>query len=184
MRAGGILRGCLSLCAFSLMLNCSLATGFCQESATNDADEVAQIMKTALARCFSTVNGVKRISFVPATSEETSEVTRIGYNAIPQLASYIDLPRKDDLTQLLAVKFLISIGLPETYPPLERALKSDQWELTRVQALSGLFELSHETAKPFIENALTDSSTLVRERAKELWKIENGTGGIRDEKRQ
>jgi hypothetical protein len=67
-------------------------------------------MTTALSRCYSTVNGVKRISFEPATNQEFAEVEALGQKAVAPLATYLDLQPKNDLTQLFAVKFLMAIG--------------------------------------------------------------------------
>jgi hypothetical protein len=161
----------LAVCLILLASNMSPTTALCQANSTTNEGKVDAIMTTALSRCFSSVDGVKRISFVPATSDETAEIKEIGRDAVAQLASYLDMQQKDGLTQLLAVKFLIAIGASETYGPLERAIAVDQWEVTRAQALAGLFELSPEAAKPFVERALSDGSALVRQRAQDLWNL-------------
>jgi hypothetical protein len=55
-----------------------------------------------------------------------------------------------------------------TLGPLKRAFAQDQWEVTRVAALDGIFAVSQVEAEPYVEAALGDSSQLVRQRAKEL----------------
>jgi hypothetical protein len=79
--------------------------------------------------------------------------------------------KKNGLTQLFAVKFLIAIGGSYTLGPLKRAFAQDQWEVTRAAALDGIFAVSHAEAKPYMEAALVDRSQLVRRRAHELWSL-------------
>ena len=66
----------------ALMLSCIVigysALGFGQASDPKSAAVIDRIMTTALLRCYSTVNGVKRISFEPATSQEFAEVEALG----------------------------------------------------------------------------------------------------------
>lgn len=145
--------------------------GYGQASDPKSSAEVDQIMTSALSRCYSTVDGVKRISFVPPTNEEIVEVEALGQKAIAPLAKYLDLQPKNDFTQLFAVKFLIAIGGPSTLGPLKRAFAQDQWEVTRAAALSGMFAASHAEAKPYVEAARSDSSPLVRQRARDLWNL-------------
>jgi HEAT repeat protein len=125
-------------------------------------------MATALSRCYSTVNGVKRITFEPATNQEFADVEALGQKAIVPLARYFDLQTKNGFTQLFAVKFLMAIGGPSTLGPLKRALAQDQWDVTRAGALDGLFAVSHAEAKPYVEAALGDKSQVVRQRAQHL----------------
>jgi hypothetical protein len=143
--------------------------GFGQASDPKSAAVVDQIMATALARCYSTVNGVKRISFEPATNQEFAEVEALGQKAVAPLAKYVDLRPQNGFTQLFAVKFLMAIGGPSTLGPLKRALAQDQWDVTRAAALDGIFQVSPAEAKPYVEAALTDNSQLVRVRAHDLW---------------
>jgi len=128
-------------------------------------------MTTALSRCYSTVNGVKRITFEPATNQEFAEVEELGQKAVAPLAKYLDLQPKNDLTQLFAVKFLMAIGGSSTLGPLKRAFAQDQWEVTRAVALDGIFAVSRAEAKPYVEAALSDSSQLVQQRAHHLWSL-------------
>lgn len=140
----------------------------CQQSAPQASTVVHQIMDSALARCFSSVDGVRRIEFRSPTNVEFAAITTLGESAVPAIASYLDVEPKDGLSQLIAVKFLISIGGTSTLQPLKHAVSADQWEVTRAQALSGLYDLSPEDAKPLIEVSLNDDSVLLRRRAKDL----------------
>jgi hypothetical protein len=142
--------------------------GFGQASDPKSAAVVDQIMATALSRCYSTVNGVKRISFEPATNQEFAEVEALGQKAVAPLARYLDLQPKKGFTQLYAVNFLIAIGGSSTLGPLKRAFAQDQWEVTRAVALDGIFAVSQVEAKPYVEAALRDSSQLVQQRAHHL----------------
>jgi hypothetical protein len=125
-------------------------------------------MTTALSRCYSTVDGVKRISFEPPTNQEFAEVEALGQKAVAPLARYLDLQQKNGFTQLFAVKFLMAIGGSSTLGPLKRAFAQDQWEVTRAAALSGIFSVSQAEARPYVEAALADKSHLVQQRAQEL----------------
>jgi hypothetical protein len=128
------------------------------------------LLTTALSRCYSTVNGVRRISFEPPTNQ-FAEVEALGQTAVAPLASYLDLQTKNGFTQLFAVKFLMAIGGSSTLGPLKRAFAQDQWEVTRAAALDGLFAVSQVEAKPYVEAALGDRSQLVRRRAHDLWSL-------------
>jgi len=98
-------------------------------------------------------------------------VEALGQKAVAPLAKYLDLQSKNGLTQLFAVKFLTAIGGSSTLGPLKRAFAQDQWEVTRVAALSGIFAVSHAEAKPYVEAALGDKSEVVRQRAQHLWSL-------------
>ena len=156
----------------TLVLSCTVigyvSLGFGQASDPKSSAIIEQIMTTALSRCYSTVNGVKRITFEPATNQEFAEVKALGQNAVAPLAKYLDLQPKNDVTQLFAVKFLMAIGGSSTLGPLKRAFAQDQWEVTRAAALDGIFAVSQVEAKPYVEAALGDSSQLVQQRAHHL----------------
>ncbi len=156
----------------ALVLSCIVigyaSLGFGQASDPKSSAIIDQIMATALSRCYSTVNGVKRISFEPATNEEFAQVKALGQKAIVPLARYVDLRPRNGFTQLFAVKFLMGIGGSSTLGPLKGALAQDQWEVTRATALSGMFSVSPDAARPYVEAALTDKSHLVQQRAQEL----------------
>src|SRR5258707_10403307 len=105
-------------------------------------------MTAALSRCYSTVNGVKRITFEPATNQEFAEVKALGQDAVAPLARYLGLQSKNGLRQLYTVKFLMAIGGSSTLGPLKRAFA--QWEVTRAAALDGIFGVSPAEAKPYV----------------------------------
>jgi hypothetical protein len=156
----------------ALVLSCIVigyvSLGFGQASDPKSSAIIEQIMTTALSRCYSTVNGVKSITFVPATNQEFAEVKALGQEAVAPLARYLDLPEKNGLTQHFAVKFLMAIGGSSTLGPLKRAFAQDQWEVTRAAALDGIFSVSRDEARPYVRAALADKSPLVQRRAKEL----------------
>jgi len=157
---------------YALVLSClvsgSVSLGFGQATDPKSSAVVDQIMATALSRCYSTVNGVKRITFEPPTNKEFADVDTLGQNAIGPLARYLDLQPKG-FTQLFAVKFLMAIGGTSTLSPLKRAFAQDQWEVTRAAALDGIFQVSPTEAKPYVEAALGDKSELVRQYGQHLW---------------
>jgi hypothetical protein len=155
----------------SCILTGDASLGFGQASDPKSSAAIEQIMTTALSRCYSTVNGVRRISFEPATNQEFAEVKALGQKAVAPLARYLDLQPKNDFTQLFAVKFLMAIGGSSTLGPLKRAFAQDQWEVTRAAALNGIFAVSQAEAKPYVEAALGDNSRLVRQRALDLWNL-------------
>ena len=159
----------------ALVLSCIVigyaSLGFGQANDPKSSAIIDQIMTTALSRCYSTVNGVKRITFEPLTNQEVAEVEALGQKAVAPLARYLDLQQKNGFTQLFAVKFLMAIGGSSTLGPLERAFAQDQWEVTRAAALDGIFAVSHAEAKPYMEAALGDKSQLVRRRAHDLWSL-------------
>src|SRR5438876_10809703 len=96
----------------ALVLSCIVigyaSLGFGQTSDPKSSAIIEQIMTTALSRCYSTVNGINRITFQPATNQEFAEVKALGQKAVAPLARYLDLQPKNDLTQLFAVKFLMA----------------------------------------------------------------------------
>jgi hypothetical protein len=145
--------------------------GFGQASDPKSSAIIEQIMTAALSRCYSTVNGVKRITFEPPTNQEFAEVKALGEEAVAPLAKYLDLQPKNGFTQLFAVKFLMAIGGSSTLGPLKRAFAQDQWEVTRAAALDGIFAVSQVEAKPYVEAALGDSSQQVRLMAHHLWSL-------------
>src|SRR6266478_5069527 len=163
-----------SLCR-ALVMSCIVigytSLGFGQASDPKSSAIIDRIMTATLSRCYSTVNGVKRIGFEPATNQESAEVKALGKEAVAPLAKYLDLQQKNGLTQLFAVKFLMAIGGSSTLGPLKRAFAQDQWEVTRAAALDGIFAVSHAEAKHYMEAALGDKSQLVRRRAHDLWSL-------------
>jgi hypothetical protein len=133
---------------------------------------IGRIMSSALARCFSRNDGVvKGLTFVPPTNEEVVEVKSLGDDAIAPLASYVDAKSKDDFTQLFAVRFLMALHSPDTFPPLARAFGRDHWEVTRQVALNAMFAVSEQKAKPHVRAALSDESNVVKQSAVHLWSL-------------
>ena len=98
---------------------------FGQTSDPKSSAIIERIMTTALSRCYSTVNGVKRITFKHPTNQEFAEVKALGQEAVAPLGRYIDLQQKNGFTQLFAVKFLMAIGGSSTLGPLRRAFAQD-----------------------------------------------------------
>ena len=159
----------------ALVLSCIVigyaSLGFGQASDPKSSAIIDQIMATALSRCYSTVNGVKRITFEPATNQEFTEVRALGQKAVAPLAKYLDLQTKNGLTQLFAVKFLMAVGGSSTLGPLKRAFAQDQWEVTSDAALYGIFAVSRAEARPYVEAALGDKSQVIRQTAHHLWSL-------------
>jgi hypothetical protein len=89
-----------SLCR-AFVLSCIVigyaSLGFGQASDPKSSAVIDQIMTTALSRCYSTVNGVKRITFEPATNQEFAEVKALGPEAVAPLGRYLDLQQKKRL---------------------------------------------------------------------------------------
>ncbi len=139
-----------------------------QKPGESSAVVIQRVMTTAVARCHTTINGVRAITFESPTNEEFAEVKALGPEAVAPLARYLDLEPRSDFAQLIAVKFLMVIGGPSTLAPLKRAFAQDQWDVTRAAALDGMFAVSQVEAKPFVEAALQDKSQVVRQRAQQL----------------
>jgi hypothetical protein len=161
----------VTACLLALVLLC-LRFAYASDHGGRDSRAnviVRQIMAADLARCSSSVNGVRLFSYAPSSGTEVAQIQSLGKDAIPPLAAYIRRKHKDGFTQLLAVAFLADIGGPATFVPLKQAFAPDQWEVTRLAALYGMFAASPAKAKPYVRRALIDRSGLVRERASELW---------------
>ncbi len=79
--------------------------GFGQANDPKSFAIIEQIMTTALSPCYSTVNGVKRITFESPTNQEFAEVKALGQEAVAPLARYLDLQPKNGFTQLFAVSY-------------------------------------------------------------------------------
>jgi hypothetical protein len=79
-------RGLCRTLALSRMVGGNVSLGFGQASDPKSPAVVDQIMADALARCYSiTADGVKKIEFVSATSEEFADVEALGQRAIAPL---------------------------------------------------------------------------------------------------
>jgi hypothetical protein len=168
-----MIRNGISLILKTVLIGFSFIASIQQNLGQIQAPEIVvkNVMAVALSRCYSNIDGVKRISFEPATKDEFSQISVLGEKGILPLAKYLDLRDKDGFTQLFAVKFIIAIGGQSALEPLKRALQQDQWEVTRAQALAGLFQISPSEAQPYIQASLNDGSSLVRQRANDLWKL-------------
>src|SRR5262249_2206646 len=112
-----------------------------------------------------------KITVEPPTNQEVAEIKALGERAIQPLAAYLDAEPKGGLRQWFAVKFLMLVGGPGTFAPLQKAFAEDPWEVTREAALDGMFAVSESQAKPFIKVALADKSEAVRSRAQQLWAL-------------
>jgi hypothetical protein len=142
---------------------------WCERTAAEASGVVRSIMNLGLARCYSkTIDGMNKISWAPPTNEDFAAIVGLGEAGVSPLARYLDLDEKDGFTQLLAVKFLIAINKLSVLRPLERATAADQWEVSRAQALDGLFQISKSDARTFVDSALHDPSPLMRRHAEEL----------------
>src|SRR5262249_4720442 len=96
-------------------------------------------MTTVVARCYSTTNGIRRITVEPPTNQEVAEIRALGERAIEPLAAYLDSERRGGRMQWFAVRFLIAVGGPGTFAPLQKAFAEDPWEVTKAAALAGMF---------------------------------------------
>ena len=165
-------------------------TGGASPPSTVDPDarfRVSVIMKRAIARCYSVgdgetpdhrvVKGVTRISWYPPTKDDYTEIAKLGEKAAPALAGYVTTDAKPGgFVQLLAVKFLASIGTPTTIPPLGAALATGNWQVARLTALDALGEMSNPEADSLIRSVLKDGDPLISERAKQVLALRSGQG--------
>src|SRR5260370_24550874 len=92
--------------------------GFGQASDAKSSAVIQQIMTTALSRCYSTVNGVRRISFAPPTNQEFAEVEALAQKAVAPLATYLDLETKTGFPHLFPVNFPWTPHPPSPLVPL------------------------------------------------------------------
>jgi hypothetical protein len=139
-----------------------------QTSNTTASAVVKRTMAAVPARCHRTVNGVRMITFIPASDDEFETIKSLGSGAIEPLSTYLDAKVPDGFTQLFAVKFLTALRDPAALGALQRAFSQDQWEVTRMAALDGMFATSQTAAKPYVEAALEDKSAVVRHLAERL----------------
>jgi hypothetical protein len=93
----------------ALALSCIVigyvSLGFGQASDPKSSAIIEQIMSTALLRCYSTINGVKRITFESPTNEEFTQVEALGQKAVAPLARYLDLQEKNGPRSFLRLSF-------------------------------------------------------------------------------
>jgi hypothetical protein len=147
---------------------------------------VSGIMKRALARCYSVVDGetpdhrivkgVTRISWYPPTNDDYAEIAKLGEKeAVPALAVYVTPDAKPGgFIQLFAVKFLASIGTPSTISPLGAALNTGNWQVARLSALDALGKMPDSEADSLIRSVLNDRDPQISERAKQIIALRNG----------
>jgi len=150
--------------------------GLAQVGTRQASKTVKRAMTAALARCHFRVGNVEAITFIPASNEEFETIKSLGSAAIEPLSTYMDAKADGGLVQFFAVKFLTALRSPTALSALQRAFAPDQWEVTRMAALYGMFETSKEAARPYIEAALDDESPLVRQTAERLY-AESGPPG-------
>jgi len=151
---------------------------------TGAALQVSEVMQRALGRCYSVAHGetpdgrvekgVTRISWVPPTKKDYAVIAKLGEEAVPELAAYITPAAiamrgyGGGLKQLLAVKFLASVGTPSTVAPLGAALNPDDWEVARLNALDALGAMPGPESTSMIRSVLGDSDPMISERAKQI----------------
>lgn len=146
---------------------------------------VSEIMKRAIARCYSVVDGetpdhkvvkgVTRISWYPPTNEDYAEIAELGEKAVPALAAYVTPDIKPGgLVQLFAVKFLASIGTPSTIPPLGAALNANNWQVARLSSLDALGKMPNPEATSLIRSVRNDSDPQISERARQILALRHG----------
>lgn len=126
-------------------------------------------MAAVLAHCHMKAAGVEMITFIPPSNEEFETIKSLGSAAIEPLSTYLDAKPDGGFTQLFAVKFLTALRNPSAFGALQKAFAQDQWEVTRMAALDGMFETSKTAAEPYVEVALEDRSPVVRHVAESLW---------------
>jgi len=161
------------------MFGARLPFGFAQVSSPTTSDIVKRTMAAALARCHSktSLNGVEAITYIPPTNDEIETIKSLGSAAVEQLSTYAQAKvdcgfAKIDCgfpAPLLALKFLTALRNPAALGAFQSAFAQDQWEVTRMYALAGMFETSKTAAEPYVKAALEDKSPNVRHMAEGLW---------------
>jgi|SRR5215469_535643 len=150
--------------------------GFGQVSSPTMSDIVKRTMAAALARCHSKADGIEAFTFIPPSNDEIETIKSLGPAAVEPLSTYVQAKvdcgfAKIDcgFAPLFALKFLTALRNRAALGAFQRAFAQDQWEVTRVYALAGMFETSKTAAKPYVEAALEDKSQVVRQMAESLW---------------
>ena len=153
-----------------------LPFGFAQRSSPTVCDIVKRTMAATLARCHSKVDDIEAFTFIPPSNDEIETIKSLGPAAVEPLSTY--LPAKVDcgfpkidcgFAPLFALKFLTALRNPAALGAFQRAFAQDQWEVTRIYALAGMFETSKTAAEPYVKAALEDKSPNVRHMAEGLW---------------
>jgi len=151
------------------MFSVYLPFGFAQMSSPTTSDIVKRTMAAALARCRSkTTDGVVAMTFIPLSNDEIETIKSLGSAAVEPLSTYLDSV-DCGFARLFALKFLTALRNPAALGAFQRAFAQDQWEVTRVYALAGMFETSKTAAEPYVKAALEDKSPSVRHMAEGLW---------------
>ena len=144
------------------------------------SSKVEQIVRRSLARCYQQVNVpdqpgtpvVTKISWSPPTNEDIATIKNLGNEAVPALASYFRTEtRGSDFEQLIAIRFLGAIGTPETIPVFEGVLKSNDWQVVRLDALDFLGNVPGAESSQMIASVLDDEDPLISSRAKRLLEL-------------
>jgi hypothetical protein len=143
--------------------------GLAQMSGPTASDTVKRTMAAVLVHCHFKAHGVEGMTFVPLSNEEIETIKSLGSAAIEPLSTYLDPTADGGFSQLFAVRFLSALRNPAALGALRRAFAQDQWEVTRMTALAGMFETSKTAAEPYVEAALEDKSPVVRHMAESLW---------------
>ena len=147
-----------------------LPFGFAQTSSPTTSDIVKRTMAAALARCRSkTADGVVAMTFIPPSNDEIETIKSLGSAAVEPLSTYLESKVDCGFAQLFALKFLTALRDPAALGAFQRAVAQDQWEVTRMYALAGMFETSKTAAEPYVKAALEDKSPNVQHMAEGLW---------------
>ena len=127
---------------------------------------VASLIDRILKRG-ETSRGTIRIStWVPPTTEDLSEIERLGMRAIPQLDKAFIGDRS--FQRFLVIRLLREIGGPEIVPTLKRALDPTLSGSVRFAALGALTTVPDDLALPLIRANVIDIDPLVAKEAKDL----------------
>ena len=151
------------------MFGTRLPFGFAQMSRPTASDTVKRTMAAVLVRWHFKADGVEAMTFMPPGNDEIETIKSLGSAAIEPLSTYLDARVDGGFSQLFAVRFLSALRNPAALGVLRRAFARDQWEVTRMAALAGMFETSKTAAEPYVEAALEDKSPVVRHLAESLW---------------
>ena len=147
-----------------------LPFGFAQVSSSTTSDIVKRTMAAALAHCHSkTSDGIEAFTFIPPSNDEIETIKSLGSAAVEPLSTYVQVKVDCGFAPLFALKFLTALRNPAALGAFQRAFAQDQWEVTRMYALAGMFETSKTAAEPYVKAALEDKLPNVRHMAEGLW---------------
>lgn len=158
------------------MFGARLPFGFAQVSSPTTSDIVKRTMAAALARCHSKADGIEAFTFIPPSNDEIETIKPLGSAAVEPLSTYVQAKADCGFAKidcgfapLFALKFLTALRNPAALGAFQRAFAQDEWEVTRMYALAGMFETSKTAAEPYVKAALEDKSPNVRRMAEGLW---------------